>query len=466
MYILKNAIQNLGRNKGRNLLMGVIIFAIIATTAVSIIINTTTSEIIRDYKARFGSEVRITYDYNNLDAVTEYNPLTSEQLLDFGESEYLQSKTINYSVQIVFDDLHTLDEDKGGVKISTASMGAGGQSQEESEYLDVMGNLIASSAPNISGDFQQELRRIIDGEPYSEPDTCMVSQQFAELNDLAVGDSITVRTAQRSKPMPYTLTISGIFEDDTMREGNVPEIYNMFPSASTNRNNEILISAETAKNMEMANDPLIAYVKATYYLKDPALLDSFQQELTEKGMPSYYIVSTDDYNYNRIVGPVEGLAKVTNTFLIAVLVLGSVILILLSTLAIRERKYEIGVLRAMGMKKGKVALGLLCEMLVITLICLLLGLGVGSAASQPVADGLLADQIEQTESNESGMGMAIAINDSEASEPTLSQVDIHLEWDAVLKIVLISLGLAGVSSVAGILYITKYEPMKILSERN
>jgi putative ABC transport system permease protein len=101
----------------------------------------------------------------------------------------------------------------------------------------------------------------------------------------------------------------------------------------------------------------------------------------------------------KVVGPVEGLAKVTNTFLIVVLVLGSMILILLSTLAIRERKYEIGVLRAMGMKKAKVALGLLTEMLVITVICLILGLGIGMVASQPVADSLLASQIELAEEN-------------------------------------------------------------------
>ncbi|MFU2108463.1 FtsX-like permease family protein [Paenibacillus larvae] len=41
------------------------------------------------------------------------------------------------------------------------------------------------------------------------------------------------------------------------------------------------------------------------------------------------------------------------TYIVIVLVLGAVILILLSSIAIRERKYEIGVLRAIGMKKGK-----------------------------------------------------------------------------------------------------------------
>ena len=90
----------------------------------------------------------------------------------------------------------------------------------------------------------------------------------------------------------------------------------------------------------------------------------------------------------------EGLAGVAKTFLIIVLALGSALLILVSILAMRERKYEIGVLRAMGMKKAKVAAGLVAEMLALTVFCLVLGFGVGSAAAQPIANGLLQKQGE------------------------------------------------------------------------
>lgn len=52
------------------------------------------------------------------------------------------------------------------------------------------------------------------------------------------------------------------------------------------------------------------------------------------------------------------MKKITMVFLIVVLVLGAIILTLLTSILIRERKYEIDVLRAMGMKKGKRCLGL------------------------------------------------------------------------------------------------------------
>lgn len=55
-------------------------------------------------------------------------------------------------------------------------------------------------------------------------------------------------------------------------------------------------------------------------------------------------------SYNQIVGPVEGLSSVSSTFLIIVLIFGGISIAVISSIAIRERKYEIGVLRAMGMK--------------------------------------------------------------------------------------------------------------------
>ncbi|MFA9380873.1 MAG: ABC transporter permease [Acetanaerobacterium sp.] len=470
MYIFKNAVKNIGRNKGRNILMAVIIFAIILTTAVSIIINTTTGAIIKDYKARFGAEVSITYDFNKAISTTQYTVLTPEQQVAFGESEYLQNKKFDASMQIAFENLRALDDDKEGLKMGGSLNTDSSANSDSSETVKILGKIVASNQSDISDDFKKEFRKIISGNVYSAKDECIVSEQFAKFNKISVGDTIVVKSFYKNKPMPHTLKISGIYSDYTMTEGSIPSMYEYFPSAASNRNNEILVSFDTAKAMKMASEPNYLYVDAAYFLKDPAMLKDFQNELTKKGLPDTYKVTTDETGYNKIVGPVEGLSNTTKTFLLAVLILGSSILILLSTLAIRERKYEIGVLRAMGMKKGKVALGLLSEMLVITALCLVLGLGVGSVVSQPVANSMLSNQIELAENNQSnGGGMVIATpigGNTDDDETPLSELEANLNIHAVIQIILISLALAGVSSIVGILYITKYEPMKILSERN
>ena len=207
-------------------------------------------------------------------------------------------------------------------------------------------------------------------------------------------------------------------------------------------------------------------VQVSFVLKKPELAEAFEQELYEKGLPAYYTVTADAAKYNKVVGPVEGISRIVTIFLAVVLVLGSLILILLSTMAIRERKYEVGVLRAMGMKKAKVALGMVTEMMVIITACLVIGLGIGAAAAQPIADSLLQSQVQSSQSDPVQENNIEVSNGIQTSENAITELKVSLSGQAVGQIVLIALLLALLSSVAGVIFITRYEPVKILSERN
>lgn len=470
MYIIANAIKNIGRNKGRNSLMAIIIFAIILTTAVSIIINTTTSAIITDYKARFGAEVSISADsvkLQNRKTAENYRHLTAQEQILYGESDLLQSSNFSATIDISPRKLISLSESEKDNQMSEFLSGAKrADGSIMPEVVPIKAKIVATDIPDTNSDFKTGTRKITSGKMYGNLGECIVSEQYASLNNISVGDTIEVDSYYKNDLMAHNLTVAGIYMDNTMLGTDTDEI-----TSISNRNNEILTSFETAIGMKMFN--VFGTVSAQYFLKDPAQLPAYEKELREKGLADYYKVTTDEAGYKKVVGPVEGLAKVTNTFLIVVLILGSMILILLSTLAIRERKYEIGVLRAMGMKKVKVALGLLTELLVITGFCLILGLGIGMAASKPVADSLLANQIELAEENSNTNNAMQTTGSTGLGAPTfssdtnpLSELQISLNMDAIMKIILISFVLAGISSIAGIMYITKYEPIKILSERN
>jgi len=213
-------------------------------------------------------------------------------------------------------------------------------------------------------------------------------------------------------------------------------------------------------------------VSATYYLNDPSALTAFEAEIRAKGLSDLYMVRTDEEAYEKVVSAIEGLKSISVTFMVIVLILGALILILLSAIAIRERKYEIGVLRAMGMEKHKVALGLWSEMIAITCLCLFLGLGVGVAVSQPVTNALLAGQVESANAAAEAAASApkqISIggfNTAADSVSALDELNVSLGIDTVLEIILISLLLASVAGITSISRITKYEPIKILVERN
>jgi putative ABC transport system permease protein len=180
-------------------------------------------------------------------------------------------------------------------------------------------------------------------------------------------------------------------------------------------------------------------IDAVYYLNSPDMLSDFETEMRGKGLPGDWLVYKDELSYNRMVSPIGKLKDISLTFLIVVLAFGSSIMILLSVIAIRERKYEIGVLRAMGMKKNKVALSLWTETITITCICFVIGLLAGTALSHPVSNALWTGE---------------------------GQINVVLDIITILEIFGVSILLASIAGAVSVSRITKYEPIKILMERD
>lgn len=108
-------------------------------------------------------------------------------------------------------------------------------------------------------------------------------------------------------------------------------------------------------------------------------------------------------------------------------------------------------------------------MLIITAFCLVIGFGVGSVVAQPVSDTLLSGQIESAKiSAQQGrmMGGIMLGGPMEKELVPLEQVDISVGMDTIIEIAIIALLLASLASMAAITKVTKYEPIKILMERN
>lgn len=478
MYLLENALFNILKNRGRNLLIGAIIFAVIVTTVIVLMINSTTSGIIDDYKSRFGAEVQLA---PNMEKVREEAMKNStngrvmmtvpaippEQYIAFGESEYLQGSIYTASAGVICDKIESVDAEKGGGSGMMMMGGGPGMNQEDPPMqfmLSLQGNKLT--------EFEAGTRELASGEMPDELNECIISTDLAELNGIQPGDTFSfageLRNPQEGKKQStsYTLKVVGTYYDatDEYSEGGMQ-------NAFTNRRNEIITSYDTVIQ-EIKPDMSGIRVNATYYLKNPDLLNAFAEEVYGKGLAQTFDVTTDEASYNKIVGPVEGLKGIAITFMIVVLIFGGIIITLLSSIAIRERKYEIGVLRAMGMKKHKVAFGLWAEMLMITLACLVIGLGVGRLAAQPVTNALLAGQVAAAEAAEEQqpaggmMMMPPQTTTTAADAEPLGNIDISLGTDTALQITGIALLLATLAALIAISRITKYEPIKILMERN
>jgi putative ABC transport system permease protein len=454
MYILQNALKNVARNRGRNILLAAILFTIIAATVVTLMINNTSDRIITEYKNQFGLEVTISRNMPKYFAAGQRGQQIPEispaQYVAFSESDLIQKSILTNSASCSSDTLTAVGQTGSGIQ---------GSGYVSSPNIMLQGNSWA--------DFTNGYRAVVDGEMPEKKYECIVDTDFAELNGISVGDTIRLngmvllQDEGRVDPTAYNLVVTGIYlSTEDVDKDAVP-----WAGSLVNRHNEVLTVFDTIDNTSAG-----VAITATYYLKNPSYLQDINSELRAKGLDSMFDVTIDEDTYNAVVDPVEGMRGISMTFMIIVLILGAVILILLSSIAVRERKYEIGVLRAMGMKKAKVALGLWSEMVFITMFCLIVGIGAGALIAQPVSDTLLSQQIENAQKiKDMGGGFfskEIGGASKTVDDDPIAEVNVKLGIDTILELVVISLLLASVAGLAAISKITKYEPIKILMERN
>lgn len=465
MYIFKNALKNLSRNKGRNILLGIIMTAILSCTAISIIINTTSNEIIKDYKDRFGAEVFIqpnmekTQEKINEGKFEEVNKGVSNEIKEkIAKSKYVKKTIFSLTFSGYSEDIKAIDQPDGSGDIDMSNViSIGGQSNlKKRPNLNILGGL------NNEGnkEFENGTRKITEGKMPKKNNEAIVSEEFAKLNNLKVGDKIKIKNPQEPENFDsLDLSISGIYYD-SVKSNDYGIKHHML-----NRSNEIITTYDTLKLYDKKSSQDLVAMDAKYYLKNPDLAEDFNKEAHKMGLGDLFDLSVDASSYNSIVKPVEGLKGVSKIFMTLVLGFGGSVLVLISILAIRERKYEIGVLRAMGMKKGKVALGLIFETLSMIAISLSIGLTIGSISAQPVSNMLLQGQIDAQKQAES-VSMTVGFAGASTTAPALEKLDVFLSVESILSITLIALLLGVVSAGIGILYINRYEPRKILTERN
>ena len=158
---------------------------------------------------------------------------------------------------------------------------------------------------------------------------------------------------------------------------------------------------------------------------------------------------------------------------------------------IRERKYEIGVLRTIGVSKSKLTSQFVLELLIVALVTLLLGAGIGAVSSKGVSNMLLASEISSSEEQMNEMqnnfggpggmpgGKGEDRGDMKGGMPggfdkingvpsiqAYDSVDAVVDIKVLLELLGIGLSLVLVSSLSAMISIQRFSPLTILKERS
>ena len=116
MYILKNAWKNITRNKGRNILIGIIIVVIAAASSITLAIRESANDIVKAYQEKNKIEATIGMDRNSLmnmlrqdnasqeDMINAFNKIegvTVEEIDKYGESDYVSDYYYTYDLFLI-----------------------------------------------------------------------------------------------------------------------------------------------------------------------------------------------------------------------------------------------------------------------------------------------------------------------------------------------------------------------------
>ena len=223
---------------------------------------------------------------------------------------------------------------------------------------------------------------------------------------------------------------------------------------------------------EESSSALTESISGTYVFSDVDSYEAFEAQARALGLPEEYSISSSDVtSYETSMVPLENLSKFASYFLLVVLIIGGVILVVLNLFSIRERKYEVGVLTAIGMKKWKVALQFVIEVFAVTALAIIIGGSAGAAASVPVTNSLLESQVEAQASSTEQMEMAFGRGGMKGAART-AEVDYITEVSSAADLVVMG-QLAGIgilltvlSSCVSVVFIMRYDPVRILANRD
>ena len=533
MYIVKNALRCIGRSKGRNILIGIIALVIAISACIGLSIRQA-AESAKTY-ALEGMSVTATISYDRASAMGNasggrpgkgggsFDPSQLGDIMGKGSSLTLEEYQKYASAESVQDFYYTLtayfngSENFSPVSDETEdsdSSDSGNSGSFPGGFPGGMGgmnfgasgdfSIIGYSSDSSMTAFVNGNASIVDGSMFEEGTSqlvCVISEELAMYNSLSVGDTITV-TNPSLETEAYTLTISGIY---TSSENNDFSM-SMF-GASQDPANRIYMSANALQTVLDASESNADSTKvegtlsATYAFADTDAYYAFEEEVRVLGLDESYTVSSSDITaFENSLAPLNTLSTMAGWFLLVILIIGGIILVVLNIFNVRERKYEVGVLTAMGMKKWKVAAQFMCEILVVTMIAVVIGAGIGAVSSVPVTNALLEGQVTSQNNQQNQMdqnfgrpgnmggGFSGSMPSNMPSDMPnmpdmgggnnpfgdmfggatdyITEVNSAMNLTVVFQMLGVGLLLTLIASAASLLFIMRYDPLKILANRD
>ncbi|EDO1217164.1 ABC transporter permease [Listeria monocytogenes] len=396
-----------------------------------------------------------------LNHVASYNYYSSTQALASGFDPIESSGDTSSSS----DETSTTTETQG------PGGGQGGPQMVDAD-LSISGLLDSAT----STDFEAGTSELTSGVAITSADkdknVAMVEENLAEENDWKVGDSFTVTSSDGNTKV--TLKIVGIYKT-TDSGSDMAQNFSFL-----NPYNKVYVPYTVANTIK-GSDYKNTVDSAVYTMDDAANISAFEKEAKKVDSIDWdtFKLDANDTLYQQMIGPINSVASFSKNVVYIVSIAGALILGLLVMMQVRDRKYEMGVLLAIGEKRGKLIAQFFVEILIVALVSFGLAAASSHYVAQLAGNQLLAQQNSSTNETTTSTenrgpggggqggpgGFGQSVSNLTKNTEQIKELDIQVTLEDMLKMGGIGIGIAFISVLLPATLVLRMNPKTILTKQ-
>ncbi|HEM1237897.1 TPA: ABC transporter permease [Listeria monocytogenes] len=396
-----------------------------------------------------------------LNHVASYNYYSSTQALASGFDPIESSGDTSSSS----DETSTTTETQG------PGGGQGGPQMVDAD-LSISGLLDSAT----STDFEAGTSELTSGVAITSADkdknVAMVEENLAEENDWKVGDSFTVTSSDGNTKV--TLKIVGIYKT-TDSGSDMAQNFSFL-----NPYNKVYVPYTVANTIKGSNYKNTVD-SAVYTMDDAANISAFEKEAKKVDSIDWdtFKLDANDILYQQMIGPINSVASFSKNVVYIVSIAGALILGLLVMMQVRDRKYEMGVLLAIGEKRGKLIAQFFVEILIVALVSFGLAAASSHYVAQLAGNQLLAQQNSSTNETTTSTenrgpggggqggpgGFGESVSNLTKNTEQIKELDIQVTLEDMLKMGGIGIGIAFISVLLPAALVLRMNPKTILTKQ-
>lgn len=507
MGLFSRVLASSTRNFGKTILLLLIIFILGCIISGAISVQHAVSNTDANVRAVLPSIVAVDFDWqamNEHEAATGEWPdtageLTPDLLADIAALPYVERYDFSVGMHLTSATLNKYTSPEYDEMMGEAMVGGWGMADHEDFTL--RGKQTANSI-----DVEEGVIEITSGRMFEQTEmdnltfVVIISEELAQENNLAVGSTFTLDNIAWDMreagdmieddffveenifaTQSYEFEVVGIFslladintgdewidvqfKNDALNQIYVPNIVSRTATLwNAQQSIEMEPDDEWLQSMELED---FIWYENVFSLYDSSDIPAFRAAVEEMAPDFVTVMDAGGNDMARIESSMQSLGNLANIILWIAVSASVLILSLLITLFLRDRKREIGIYLAIGENRSKVIVQVMTEVLVIAVIAIALSLFAGNILSANISEGMLRSDLATAQAD---MGMSfggpldrMGVSADVSTDQVLANYSVSLDAATIAIFFAITIATVIVATIVPMLYILRLNTRKIM----